>query len=273
MTGLIKTPNNIFESIKHLDRQTGDEFWSARELMGALGYDRWENFSKIIKKTTQDFDGSLYDMNKHVRKVTKSFESGNNTVRLMDDYQLSRYACYLIAMNSDTKKPAVVAAKNYFAVQTRKQEVAELEAAAQRRLDARRKYAYSDRRLSGEILKRNVDRQGLARIKSDGDEVLFGGKNTLAMKRQYGLKKTDVLPDYLSPVVLAAKQLANEITTVNTKVKDLQGFTPIDSEHKVSNARVRKTLTDSGIHPEALPPEENVKKLERKMKKQRKLRS
>ena len=268
---LSRGDNTPFDNIRHIDPRLNIEFWSARELMTALGYDRWENFSKVIKKTIDSFNKSLYIISEHVRKVTKSFESGNNTVRLMDDYNLSRYACYIVAMNSDPKKSEVAMAKSYFATQTRKQEIAEFENKTQKRLDARRKYSYSDRQLSGVVLDRGVNREGLAKIKSDGDKVLFGGNDTSDMKSRYKLKQSDTLPDYLSPVVLAAKQLANEITTVNTKTKDLHGFSPIDSEHKDNNARVRKTLTDSGIRPETLPPEENIKKLEGKIKRMKRI--
>jgi DNA-damage-inducible protein D len=260
-----KSPDSMFESIRHVDERSGKEYWEARELMLTLGYNRWENFSKIIKKTIVNVDQSLYKTNDHIRKVTKMVEIGSNTVRSLEDYWLSRYACYLAAMNSDPTKQVVALAKTYFASQTRSQELLELHEQAVKRLEARKKYSASDRRLSSMVLKRGVDGQGLARIKSDGDKALFGGRNTKQMKQKYGLKPKATLPDYLSPVVLAAKQLANEITTVNTNEKDLRGFNKIDAEHVVSNKHVRKTLIDSNIKPEDMPPEEDIKKIARRV--------
>jgi DNA-damage-inducible protein D len=257
---------NLFESIKHVDDKTGDEYWEARELMAALGYGRWENFVKIIKKTIVNVDKSLYKTNDHIRKVRKMVEIGSNTVRPLDDYRLSRYACYLTAMNSDPDKQEVALAKTYFASQTRQQELAELYEKATKRIEARQKYSASDRRLSGVIIEHGVDSVGLARVKSDGDKALFGGNDTKRMKQKYGLKPNAVLPDYLPPVTLAAKQLANEITTVNVDKKELHGFDRIDSEHVTNNKRVRKTLADSNIKPENLPAEEDIKKIARRVK-------
>jgi len=267
MNKVAKLPDNLFESIKHIDPKTGIEYWEARELMPALGYTKWENFYKIINRSQTAVKNSPYDINDCFRKVRKPIISGKNTVQLVDDFELSRYACYIIAMNGDSKKAEIALAQSYFAVQTRKQEIAEIEEKDLKRIEARKRYSVSDRRMSGVIMSRGVDGKGLAKIKSDGDRELFGGRDTHTMKKKYGLKPTDALPDYLSPVVLAAKQLANEITTVNTKEKDLWGVNPIDSEHKTNNRRVRKTLTDSGIKPELLPPEENVKKIERRVNK------
>jgi DNA-damage-inducible protein D len=115
-------------------------------------------------------------------------------------------------------------------------------------------------------MSRGVEGKGLAIIKSDGDKELFGGRNTADMKQKYGLVMGQSLPDHLSPVVLAAKQLANEITSVNTGSKDLHGFTPINSEHKTNNREIRKTLIERGIKPESLPAEEDIKQIAKRVK-------
>jgi DNA-damage-inducible protein D len=266
MNQLVNHDNNqnLFESIKHFD-QAGAEYWSARELMVALGYAKWENFAKTIKKAMTTAQKTNHDIKRHFPEVRKPLMAGNDAVQLIKDYNLSRYACYLVAMNGDSKKSEIALAQTYFAQATRKQELTDEKQKLERRLDARRKYTESDKRLSGVVMSHGVDGRGLAIIKSDGDRELFGGKNTAQMKQQYGLAKNQSLPDHLSPVVLAAKQLANEITSVNTDNKNLQGFQPIDTEHKTNNREVRKTLLERGVKPETLPPEEDIKKVKRRV--------
>ncbi len=110
--------NNTFEDIKHID-ENGNEYWAARELMLALKYSKWENFKKVIDKAIISCKSSNNDISEHFPDVRKVLEVGNKAKMIIDVYKLSRYACYLIAQNADSRKKVVALAQTYFAIQTR----------------------------------------------------------------------------------------------------------------------------------------------------------
>lgn len=254
-----------FDSIRRLDKDK-KEFWYARELSDILGYVQWRNFENNVSKAMRSIANTGESVEKHFANVSKMVETGNNTMRDIGDIKLSRYACYIIAMNGDPTKVEIAMAQTYFAQQTRRQELRELEDSDQKRIDARQKLTESDKYLSGVAMSRGVNGQQLAQIKSEGDKRLFGGNDTRAMKQKYNVNSTKPLADYLPTISLTAKQLANEMTAVNSEEKDLQGFGKIGREHIDNNLSVRKSLLDRGIKPEDLPPEEDIKKVERRVK-------
>jgi len=248
--------------------QTADgiEFWYARDLLVLLGYIRWENFNLVIERAKEACTNSRQNISDHFLEVRKMIAIGKGATREIEDYKLTRYACYLIAQNGDPRKEEIAFAQSYFAVQTRKQELIEQRIALIERLNARQKLTESETELSKLIYERGVDDAGFARIRSKGDEALFGGLNTSEMKNKLKIPQKRPLADFLPTITITAKNLATEITNFNVQKDDLQKEIPITQEHVKNNADIRKLLGKSGIKPEELPAEEDVIKLERKVK-------
>lgn len=259
-----------FDDVLHINEEYGIEFWYARELMPLLGYERWENFDKAISRAMDSCETSGLEVSDHFREVTKMVQLGSGSKRNVKDYMLNRYACYLIAQNGDPKKEEIAFAQGYFAVQTRKQELIEEKIAYIERTEARGRLKESEKRLSQNIYERGVDDAGFGRIRSKGDRALFGGNSTQKMKEKLNVKDNRPLADFLPTLTIAAKNLATEMTNYNVEEKDLQGEYSITDEHVQNNKTVREMLGQRGIKPEELPPAEDIKKLERRVKSQEK---
>ncbi|HEM3199306.1 TPA: DNA damage-inducible protein D [Streptococcus suis 14A] len=259
-----------FDSIVNQTENEFIDYWYARDLMPLLGYERWENFHKAIQRAMNSVETSDTKVSDHFREVTKMVPLGSGSERPVKDYMLTRYACYLIAINGDTNKEEIAFAQSYFAVQTRKQELIEERLHYIERTEARGKLKESEKRLSQNIYERGVDDKGFGRIRSKGDKALFGGHSTQEMKERLGVKSNRPLADFLPTLTIAAKNLATEMTNYNVEENNLHGEKSITDEHVLNNTTIRNMLAQRGIKPEELPPAEDLKKLERKVKQQNK---
>jgi DNA-damage-inducible protein D len=242
----------------------GIECWSARELQVLLGYSKWENFEKVIQKAKDACKNAGEEIDYHFPDVRKTIPMPKGAEKEIDDILLTRYACYLIAQNGDSRKQEIAFAQNYFAVQTRRAELVEQRLLEYERVKAREKLSQTEKQLSGILYERGVDSQGFAIIRSKGDQALFR-LNTQMLKRKMGVPDNRPVADFLPTIAIKAKDLAAEMTGLNVQNKDLKGQSKIEKEHVDNNVAVRDMLTQRGIVPENLPPAEDVKKLQRKL--------
>ena len=254
-----------FDEIVHTT-DDGIEYWSARELQNVLGYTEWRNFNAVVEKAKISCVSSESELSDHFVDVNKTINMPKGAKKNITDIMLTRYACYLIAQNGDPRKDEIAFAQSYFAVQTRKQEIIEKRLEEINRVQLREQLRTSEKRLSQNIYERGVDGDGFGRIRSKGDMALFGGLSTRDMKARYGIKSSKPLADHMPPVTIAAKNLATEMTNLNIEQKDLIGEYPITHEHVQNKSSVRGMLLKRGIQPENLPPDEDIQKVERRLK-------
>lgn len=262
--GTIKAYIGLFNA--HSYKTDEIEFWFARDLQKLLGYRQWKNFRlNVIEKAKVACKKAGVETIDHFADSTRTIEMPKGGIKEIEDIILSRYACYLVAQNGDSSKDPVAFAMNYFAAQTRKQEILEKRIEEWERLQARDKLSLSEKTLSGIIYERGVDNKGFAIIRSKGDRALFGGYSTGEMKARLDIPKNRALADFLPTITIKAKDFTNEITIFNVK-KDscMSGVKQISEEHIKNNRDVRDLLMKRGIKPEELPAEEDLKKLKRR---------
>lgn len=233
---LQSTGEALFDQIKHIDSD-GNEYWCARELGPLLGYSEWRKFSFVITRAETSLKNTGVVAKNHFDHMDKMVTIGSKTERHIADIRLTRYACYIIAQNGNAaKKPEIAAAQAYFAVKTRRQEVAE-QIKHKERLEARDKYDLLDNRLTEALVEKD-------------------------MRAHYGvINPYESLADHTPNIVLTAKSLANEITAHNLEQYPIDTFDDIKGENEDNNHAVRQTLIKRGITPEDLPPAEDTKKI------------
>jgi DNA-damage-inducible protein D len=261
---IIATLHNNFEGAAKTEN--GVTYWLARDIQPLLEYARWENFEAVIERAKTACRTAEQPVENHFRDLTKKVDIGSGTSREIKDILLTRYACYLIAQNGDPSKEAIAFAQSYFAIQTRKQEILEERLKLAERIQARTKLTETEKQLSSTLYEHGVDDKGFGIVRSMGDNALFGNNNTAAMKRRLGVKGSRALADFLPTVTLKAKEFAAAITDFNVRKLNLFGVSRIADEHVKNNRDVRGVLEKSDIKPENLPAEEDIQKLERRVK-------
>src|SRR5262245_24206934 len=236
------------EKLVHRETQTGTEFWLARDLQTVLGYEPWSQFDRVIESAMRACEVGGGEPDDHFLPIVKmapvpladqAATNGDGKTEIapapadaeIEDYALTRYACYLIAQNANSAKDQVAFAQTYFALQTRRQELIEQRLADLERLGARRKLSQSEKILSGLIYEHVEDERGFSRIRIKGDQALFGGVTTRQMKRRLQVPKGRALADFLPTITIKAKDFANEITNFSIKRDYLHTEAQITREH------------------------------------------
>lgn len=257
--------NNLFIQFEAASGEYEDvECWSARELQILLGYSKWENFEKVIDKAKDACKNAGETIAYHFPDVRKTIPMPKGAEKEINDILLTRYACYLVAQNGDSRKVEIAFAQNYFAVQTRRAELVEQRLLEFERVKAREKLSHTEKQLSGVLYERGVDSKGFAIIRSKGDQALFR-LDTQQLKKKMNIPDSRPVADFLPTISIKAKDLAAEMTGLNVQSKNLKGHNPIESEHVDNSSAVRDMLLQRGIQPENLPPAEDVKRVQRKL--------
>lgn len=262
-TSIIHSLTNNFEA--HANKTPEDvEFWLARDLQHLLTYTKWDNFQSVISKakTACELSGELIE--NHFADVGKTIQMPKGAEKEIPDVMLTRYACYLIAQNGDPRKETIAFAQRYFAVQTRKAELIEQKMLEHERVQAREKLKSTEKELSQVIFEQTGGNKNFALIRSKGDAALFNN-TTQQMKTKWGIKNKP-LADFMPTILLKAKDFATEITIFNAREHQMKTERAISKEHITNNTSVRKTLLSRGIQPENLPPDEDISKIDRRLK-------
>lgn len=261
----------IFESIKHVN-EYGQEFWYARELQKALEYTEWRNFTKPLNKAMDACEASEIEVSDHFVEVNKTSVMPKGGERIIDDYELSRYACYLIVMNGDPRKEVIALGQTYFAVKTRQQEL--IEQYDELSEDEKRIAIRSEMKRHNAMLADAAHDAGVvepidyAIFQNYGYQGLYGGLKAADIRRRKGLKdKADIL-DHMGSTELAANLFRATQTEEKLRRDNIKGKNNANKTHYEVGKKVRQTIADlGGTMPEDLPtPDKSIKQLEKEQR-------
>lgn len=263
---------SIFESIKQYD-ENGSEFWSARDLQVALGYSKWGNFVNVINKAITSCETSGINSSDHFAGVGKTIDMPKGATKEIEDYYLSRYACYLIVQNGDPRKEVIALGQSYFAIQTRRQELQDEYdqlTEDQRRLSIRSELTHHNKSLAEAARTAGViDPKDYAIFQNKGYQGLYGGLGAKEIHEKKGLKKGQQILDHMSSTELAANLFRATQTDEKIRRENIKGKEKANQTHYEVGKKVRDTIKElGGTMPEDLPtPDEDIKQLERKERK------
>ena len=262
----INENNKSFEDIKYID-DNGVEFWYARELMPVLQYSNWQNFEKIIDKAKISCKNSGISVLEHFIDVSKLSKRANNAEVIIKDYKLSRYACYLIAQNGDSRKKVIALAQTYFAVQTRKQEITEKEYSMLTE-DEKRFYQRNLTRKGNYSLNQTAKKAGVKNFDifhNAGYKGLYNGETADDIAKRKGLRYREDILVNMGSEELAANLFRITQTESKLKKDNIQTEKDANKTHYNVGAKVRKTIKElGGTMPEDLPtPKKSLKQLEK----------
>lgn len=272
MTDIEKISEALFEDIKHLDEQ-GNEYWTARELMPVLEYTQWRRFNETIEKAKKACASSDNAVSDHFADVGKMVALGSGAERKIEDFHLSRYACYLIAMNGDPRKRAVALAQTYFAVKTRQQELVENYDSLsedQKRLAIRHEMREHNKALAAAARDAGVvSRMDYAIFQNAGYKGLYGGLGAKDIHKRKGLKKSQQILDHMGSTELAANLFRATQTEEKLRRDEVQGKENANATHYGVGKKVRQTIADlGGTMPEHLPtPDKSIRQIARAQEK------
>ena len=273
MESFTSISENLFESIKHIN-EYNQEYWSARELMPVLEYKQWRQFSDTIERAKKACEISGNSPSEHFANDRKTSPMPNGGVKYIDDYKLSRYACYLIAMNGDPRKEAIALAQTYFAIKTRQQEIIDnynLLTEDQKRLAIRNELKVHNKSLAAAAQQAGV-KSGVeyAVFQNYGYMGLYGGLSAQDIAKKKGLKKGQAILDHMESTELAANLFRATQTDDKLRREHIKGIEAANRTHYQVGQKVRKTIEElGGTMPENLPtPKKSIKQIEGEQKKQ-----
>ena len=261
-----------FESIKHVD-EYGYEFWYARELQPVLEYTQWRRFADAIERAKLACSNSGYSASEHFADAGKSSPMPHGGVRILEDYRLSRYACYLIVMNGDPRKEVIAVGQTYFAVKTRQQELIdhydEL-SEDQKRLAIRKEMKAHNKSLAEAAQKAGVIKSyDFAIFQNYGYQGLYGGLGAKEIHARKGLKENEQILDHMGSTELAANLFRATQTDEKLRRENIRGKEKANQTHYEVGRKVRQTIAElGGTMPEDLPtPEKSIRQIESEQKK------
>lgn len=270
---IVSAHHKTFEAIRHHD-EDGNEFWLGRELALALDYQGWRNFTRVIDKAIIACEKSGHPSANHFVDVNEMVVLGSGAKREVQDFKLSRYACYLIVQNADPSKPVIANGQTYFAIQTRRQELSDDQNFArlsedEKRLMLRREVAQHNKSLVAAAQGAGVETpRDYANFQDHGYRGLYGGMGAKEIQTRKGLKKSQKILDHMGSTELAANLFRATQTEEKLRRENIQGRQAANRTHHEVGAKVRKTIKElGGTMPEDLPtPEQSIKQLEKTRK-------